>query len=92
MLSSAQNAPEPLHGCAVSAQRKRGLLPPIHTLVRRRLLLHLAATEKLYQLNTFDGVGVQELDKSPAFKDWSVPMEIGQPARDAVKGHNLDHT
>src|SRR4051812_45924048 len=24
------------------------------------LLLHLAATEKLYQLNTFDGVGIQE--------------------------------
>jgi uncharacterized damage-inducible protein DinB len=55
------------------------------------LLLHLVATEKLYQLNTFDGVGIQELDKSPAFKEWNVPMELGQPARDTVKGHNLDY-
>src|SRR6266700_3684388 len=38
------------------------------------LLLHLAATEKIYQLNTFDNVRAEELDKSPAFKDWVVPM------------------
>jgi hypothetical protein len=35
------------------------------------LLLHLAATEKLYQLNTFDNVGPDALDKSPAFKTGS---------------------
>jgi uncharacterized damage-inducible protein DinB len=55
------------------------------------LLLHLAATEKLYQLNTFDRVGIQELEKSPAFKEWTVPMDLGQPARLAIKGHNLDY-
>lgn len=55
------------------------------------LLLHLAATEKLYQLNTFDNVPVQELDKTPAFKEWGVPMELGEPGRQAIKGHNLDY-
>jgi hypothetical protein len=33
------------------------------------LLLHLAATEKLYQLITFDNVPVNDLEKNPAFKD-----------------------
>lgn len=55
------------------------------------LLLHLAATEKLYQLNTFDNVGPEALDKMPAFKDWAVPMELGEPARQAIKGHSLDY-
>jgi len=40
------------------------------------LLLHLAAMEKLYQLNTFDRVGMQELEKGSAFKDWAVAMEL----------------
>lgn len=55
------------------------------------LLLHLAATEKLYQLNVFDQVDIKEVDKSPAFKDWGVPMELGEPAREAIKGHDLDY-
>ena len=55
------------------------------------LLLHLAATEKLYQLNTFDTVPVQELDKTPAFKDWDMAMELGEPARQKIKGHDLDY-
>jgi hypothetical protein len=42
------------------------------------LLLHLAATEKLYQLNTFGKVAGDELEKSPAFKDWVAPMELGR--------------
>ena len=37
------------------------------------LILHLAATEKLYQLNTFDNISVNELYKSPAFKEWVLP-------------------
>ena len=53
------------------------------------LLLHLAATEKLYQLNTLDGVGAQSLEKHPAFKEWVMPMDLGDPARAAIKGHNL---
>lgn len=55
------------------------------------LLLHLAATEKLYQLNTFENVPAQELDKTPAFKDWDVAMELGEPARQAIKGHDLNY-
>jgi hypothetical protein len=55
------------------------------------LLLHLAATEKLYQLNTFDQVRLQDLQKTTAFKDWDVPMELGEPARQAIKGHNLNY-
>jgi uncharacterized damage-inducible protein DinB len=55
------------------------------------LLLHLAATEKLYQLNTFEKVGENELEKSPSFNDWVVPMELGDPARQTIKGHNLDY-
>jgi uncharacterized damage-inducible protein DinB len=55
------------------------------------LLLHLAATEKLYQLNTFDNVGVKDLGTSPLFKDWEVPMDLGEPARVKIKGHNLDY-
>jgi uncharacterized damage-inducible protein DinB len=55
------------------------------------LLLHLAATEKLYQLNTFDQVRLQDLQKTEAFKDWDLPMELGEPARQAIKGHNLKY-
>ncbi len=55
------------------------------------LLLHLAATEKLYQLNTFDRLGMEELEKGSAFKDWSVAMELGKPARKTIKGHTLEY-
>jgi len=55
------------------------------------LLLHLAATEKLYQLNTFEGVGLDRLEKGSAFKDWSVAMELGEPARKTIKAHTLDY-
>ena len=55
------------------------------------LLLHLAATEKLYQLNTFDGVVLQDLEKGATFKDWAVAMELGEPARKTIKGHILDY-
>ena len=55
------------------------------------LLLHLVATEKLYQLNTFDGIGVNEVFTAPAFKDWQLAMSLGDPARQAIKGHNLDY-
>jgi len=55
------------------------------------LLLHLAATEKLYQLNTFDRVSMHDLQKNSAFAQWDVPMELGQEARDQIKGHNLDY-
>lgn len=55
------------------------------------LLLHLAATEKLYQLNTMDQVSLKDLEKSAAFKDWIVPMDLGEPARASIRGHDLTH-
>ena len=42
------------------------------------LLLHLAATEKLYQLNTFDNVGARDPETNPAFKDWTMAMNLGE--------------
>jgi uncharacterized damage-inducible protein DinB len=55
------------------------------------LLLHLAATEKLYQLNTFENVSGNDLGKAQAFKDWAVAMELGEPARQTIKGNDLDY-
>ncbi len=55
------------------------------------MLLHLAATERLYQLNTFDNLGPNDVYKNAAFKDWVVPMELGEPARQTIKGHDLDY-
>lgn len=54
------------------------------------LLLHLAATETYYQLNTF---GDMKWDSwsDDIKKKWDVPMNLGQPARDAIKGHPLDY-
>jgi uncharacterized damage-inducible protein DinB len=55
------------------------------------LLLHLAATEKLYQLNTFDSIGIDDLEKHPDFKSWKEPMDLGKPARQSIKGHDLSY-
>jgi uncharacterized damage-inducible protein DinB len=54
------------------------------------LLLHLAATETFYAANTFDGA---KWDAMPADlkKKWDVPMNLGEPARQAIKGHPLDY-
>ena len=54
------------------------------------LLLHLAATERYYQLNTFDemqwGTWSKEIKK-----EWDVPMELGEKGRKQIKGYDLDH-
>jgi uncharacterized damage-inducible protein DinB len=55
------------------------------------LLLHLAATERLYQLNTFENVRISDLEKHSAFKQWAVAMDLGEPAREEIKGHDLDY-
>ena len=54
------------------------------------LLMHLAATDRIYQINTFDGNPLKELPTSYKEK-WGVAMELGEPARKAIKGHNLDY-
>ena len=54
------------------------------------LLLHLAAVEKFYQLNTFEGLAPNKI--SDAWKaQWGMPMELGEPARKGIVGNNLDH-
>jgi Protein of unknown function (DUF664) len=54
------------------------------------LLLHLAAVEKFYQLNTFEGLAPNKIPE--AWKaQWGMPMELGEPARKAILGNNLGH-
>jgi hypothetical protein len=54
------------------------------------LLLHLAAVEKFYQLNTLDGLAPDKL--SEAWKEkWGMPMELGDPARKGILGNSLDY-
>lgn len=54
------------------------------------LLLHLAATDAFYHAITFGGISMKELPE--AFKEkWGMPMELGEPARKGIKGHDLDY-
>ena len=54
------------------------------------LLQHLAATETYYQMNTFQGM---KWDSWPeeVKKKWDIPMNLGEPARKAIKGNSLDY-
>jgi len=54
------------------------------------LLLHLVATETYYQLNTFDAIKWDAWPDSVKQR-WDVPMNLGEPARKAIKGNNLDY-
>ena len=52
------------------------------------MLYHLAATEKYYQLNTFDNMPWGEWDQS--IKDeWDVAMSLGENARETIKGNEV---
>lgn len=53
------------------------------------LLAHLAATEKLYQANTFDDASIMAIYTNAKYKDILVPMNLGDPARASIKGHDL---
>jgi hypothetical protein len=54
------------------------------------LLLHLAATDRLYHVHTFQNVALKDLPES--FKEkWGMPMELGEPARRGIVGHDLDY-
>jgi hypothetical protein len=54
------------------------------------LLNHLAATETYYQLNTFENIKWGSWPDSVKQK-WDVPMHLGEPARAALIGNNLDY-
>jgi uncharacterized damage-inducible protein DinB len=53
------------------------------------LLYHLAATDAFYHEHTFKGVEWDKWDKAVADK-FNTAMELGEPARKAIKGNNLD--
>ena len=54
------------------------------------MLQHLAATETYYQMNTLDGKAWDSWSDEVK-KKWDIPMELGEPARKAIKGNNLDY-
>ena len=54
------------------------------------LLLHLAATETYYGLNTFGGMKWSSWPDDVK-KKWDIPMNLNEPARQAIKGNNLDY-
>jgi hypothetical protein len=54
------------------------------------LMLHLAATETYYQLNTFEG---KKWDTWPdsVKQQWDSAMSLGDAGRKAIKGHDRDY-
>jgi uncharacterized damage-inducible protein DinB len=52
------------------------------------MLLHLGATEKYYQINTFEGR--QEYNDEEK-KIWNAPMSLGDLGRKEIKGHDLKY-
>ena len=54
------------------------------------LLLHLVATETYYQMHTFEGKKWGSWPDSVKQK-WDIPMNLGEPARKAIKGNSLDY-
>jgi uncharacterized damage-inducible protein DinB len=54
------------------------------------LLMHLAATDTYYHLHTFEGKPWGSWDASTKQR-WDVPMNLGEPARQTVKGHDLEY-
>lgn len=54
------------------------------------LLLHLAATETYYGLNSFGGVKWDSWSEDIK-KKWDIPMNLDEPARKAIKGNSLDY-
>ncbi len=53
------------------------------------MLWHLAATEKYYQLNTFDKMKWGSWGNEVK-QEWDLPMALGAKGREEIKGHSLD--
>ena len=51
------------------------------------LILHLAATEKYYQVYTFENRGYN----TEEIKMWQTPMNLGRTARKELVGNPIDH-
>ncbi|KAA9354121.1 DUF664 domain-containing protein [Larkinella humicola] len=52
------------------------------------LLLHLGATDKFYQINTFEGR--QEFNEEEK-KEWGAAMALGDAGRKEIKGHEVNY-
>ncbi|WP_138993023.1 DinB family protein [Larkinella sp. C7] len=52
------------------------------------LLLHLGATDKFYQINTFEGR--QEFNEEEK-KKWGAAMALGDAGRKEIKGHEVNY-
>ena len=52
------------------------------------LLLHLAAIERLYQINTFEGRKWGDV-RNETEKEWGAAARLGDEARKSIKGHQL---
>jgi Protein of unknown function (DUF664) len=53
-------------------------------------MLHLAATETYYQLNTFEGKKWDSWSDSVK-QQWDAAMNLGDTGRKAIKGHDRDY-
>jgi uncharacterized damage-inducible protein DinB len=54
------------------------------------LMLHLAATETYYQMNTFDGMKWDSWSDDIK-KKWNAAMDLGDAGRQSIKGHDRDY-
>jgi hypothetical protein len=54
------------------------------------MLLHLAATETYYGMNTFGDMRWDSWSEDIK-KKWDIPMNLGEPARKSIKGNSLDY-
>jgi len=88
MLTWMQRAP--LQAARGLKQADLDVLFDSHANTIGALLLHLAATETYYQMNTFDGMEWGSWPKAVSDK-WDAAMNLGKPGRDTIKGHDLDY-
>jgi uncharacterized damage-inducible protein DinB len=54
------------------------------------LMLHLAAAETYYQMNTFDGMKWDSWSEAIKQK-WDAAMDLGDAGRKTIKGHDRDY-
>ena len=54
------------------------------------MLLHLAATERYYQLNSFENMSWGSWDDEIK-KEWDIPMGLGEKGREVIKGHDISY-
>ena len=54
------------------------------------MLLHLAATERFYQIHTFEGKKWGDWDKKD-LKEWNVASGLGDEGRKQIRGNELDY-